>query len=430
MGKKLLIIDVAALGFDLLRANNIAACGGMEFKPAQSILPAVTCSVQASFRTAARPASHGMVANGVYVRDLRRAMFWEQSAGLVAGPRIWGDFRRRGGTVGLLFWQQSLGENADVVLSPAPIHKHHGGMIQDCYAQPAGLYQRLCEKTGRKFNLMNYWGPMASWKVGEWIADATATLLADQAAPDLCMVYLPTLDYDLQRHPAAHAANTKALAKTMGQLDRMVAAGRARGYDTLVFGDYAIVDTAPGDAAVFPNRQLAKEGLLTTRAVERMQYPDFHVSKAFAMVDHEIAHVYVRDSVDIPAVAAVMKSLPGVADVLDRAAQAAVGLDHANSGELVLLAAQGRWFAYPWWTDKRQAPDYARHIDIHNKPGYDPCELFFGWPPMSVSQNTARTRGSHGRVGVGREIAYASTLDLPPISDVVDLSAAVRDWLI
>lgn len=442
LGKKLLIINAAALGYELLKAHRALKWSELEFKPAQSVLPAVTCSVQASFRTATPPSRHGMIANGRYFRDLHKVMFWEQSADLVAGKRIWSDFRAAGGKVAMLFWQQSLGEDADVVLSPAPIHKHHGGMIQDCYAKPAGLYQTLCEQVGRPFNLMHYWGPLASPKVGDWIADATAAVLAGGLAgaePDLCLVYLPTLDYELQRHEHAHRANRRAVSRAMAQILVMYSKARQAGYEVLIFGDYAIADLASGDAAVYPNRRLLDEGLLAvrevrqasrlTRQARRLSYPDFHASRAFAVVDHEIAHVYVKDPADVPTARKVLGELPGIGQALTREEAAGVGLDHPNAGELVLVAKEGRWLAYPWWMDPKQAPDYAAHIDIHNKPGYDPCELFFGWPPMSVSSNTARIRGSHGRVGAGREIAYASTIPLPPIESLLDLSRAVCDYL-
>ena len=160
-----------------------------------------------------------------------------------------------------------------------------------------------------------------------------------------------------------------------------------------------------------------------------MLYPDFHASRAFAMVDHEVAHVYVKDPDDIQPARTVLESTPGVAEILDRPAQAKVGLDHPNSGELVIVAEEGKWLAYPWWSVKSEAPDYARHIDIHNKPGYDPCELFLGWPPISVSQDTARIRGSHGRVGPGREVAWASTVELGKPATLIELAEALRAWL-
>ena len=136
MPDKLLVIQVAALADDL--ARELPALP-LTWAAMDSVLPAVTCTAQASFRTASLPAAHGMIANGIFNRPLRKAMFWEQSAALVSGPRIWESFALAGKRTAMLFWQQSLGESVDVVLSPAPIHKHHGGMIQDCYSQPPSL---------------------------------------------------------------------------------------------------------------------------------------------------------------------------------------------------------------------------------------------------------------------------------------------------
>ncbi len=418
--KKLLVIDAAALAFD-------PQIEGLTFRPMQSVFPAVTCTAQATFRTGQPPARHGMVGNGIYARHLHRVMFWEQSAGLVAGGRIWDGFRKRGGAVGLLFWQQSLGEAADVVLSPAPIHKHHGGMIQDCYSQPPSLYEHLCRAVGRRFNLMHYWGPLASAKAGDWIAAATAAVLADGSGPDLLLTYLPTLDYDLQRYGPGHPKAAKATARLRRQLLHLVENARESGYEVLIFGDYAIAPTPGG--AVFPNRALRRAGLMTVRTVAGREYADLHASRAFAVVDHEIAHVYVRDEADVPQVAAVLRELPGIGEVLDRAAMAPVGLDHPDSGEIVLVAAEGRWLAYPWWEARRRAPDYATHVDIHNKPGYDPCELFFDWR-AGISEDTGRIRGSHGRVGEGREVVWAGTIDFPATPrDLVELAGLVRQWL-
>ena len=425
--KRLLIVQVAALGYELLRRHDALGWQGLSFRPAQSVLPAVTCSVQASFRTATLPASHGMIANGLFHRELNRPMFWEQSAGLVAGRRIWEEFRAAGGRVGMMFWQQSLGEAVDLVLSPAPIHKHHGGMIQDCYCQPPGLYESLCRQIGRPFKLQQYWGPLASAKVGDWIAAATAAVLAGPpSAPHLLMTYLPSLDYDLQRFGPEHPKAALALHKTLGQMSLLVAAARREEYDILIFGDYAIADARE---AVYPNRALRQAGMMNVRNVRGRLYPDFHTSRAFAMVDHEVAHVYVRDSSDVRAARQALAALPGVAEMLEPGRKADCGIDHANSGQLVILAQEGRWFAYPWWASKTERPDYATHVDIHNKPGFDPCELFFGWPPMSVCQDTSRIRGSHGRTGSGREVAWASTLPLAEAGTLVDLARGVREWL-
>ncbi len=422
--KKLLVVQAAALSYDAARALDVA----IEFRPGQSVFPAVTCPVQASFRTAALPDRHGMVANGLYDRAYRKARFWEQSASLVAGPRIWREFRRSGGTVALLFWQQSMGEEADIILTPAPIHKHHGGMIEDCYARPEGLYARLCRRIGRPFRLRHYWGPTASYKAGGWIAAATAEVLADpDLAPDLCLTYLPTLDYDFQRFGPAHPRSRRALEQLERQLALLLAAAEQRRYETVVFGDYAIVECA---GVVFPNRILRDAGLMKTRSVNGRRYADFHASRAFAVTDHEVAHVHLAAPDDVPAARDILAGADGVDAVLDRAAQAEQGIAHENSGELVAVARSGRWFAYPWWTESRHAPDYASHVDIHSKPGFDPCELFFSLFPPGVCQDTGRVRGTHGRIGADRAIAMASTIALRPEPDnLVGLAARVQDWM-
>ena len=426
--KKLLIVQIAALSTECAERLNPVP-GGITFKPLQSVFPAVTCTAQASFRTGTLPSQHGMISNGVYHHRLKKILFWEQAASLVAGPRIWDTFRARGGTVGILFWQQSLGESADLIVSPRPIHKHSGGMIQDVYTEPHGLYDSLCKQIGRKFNLMNYWGPLASHKSSDWIVESIGAVLSQpDLAPDLLLAYLPNLDYDLQRHGSGHPSVQRAINQTQAYLDTLYAQAQAAGYELLLVGDYAIRNAPHG--AVLPNLALREAGLFLTQNVKGMAYPDFFAGKAFAMVDHEVAHVYVPDTARLTETRDLLSALSGVEKVLDREAQARCGLDHANSGDFVLVAEEGYWFAYPWWTDNREAPDFSTHVDIHNKPGFDACELFFGWPPGSVSRDTSRVKGSHGKTGPGREIAWGTTLNLPGApTDLAELGQAVKAWL-
>jgi len=417
---KLLVVQVAALGWDL--AKDIPG-----FRAAEAFFPAVTCTAQAGFKTASLPREHGVVANGTRVEDLRKIMLWEQSAGLVNGERIWSRYRAGGRKVGMMFWQQSLGdEELDLVLSPAPIHKHSGGMIQDCYAKPDGLYERLSRQVGRPFNLMHYWGPLASRKSSAWITEATCALLRDaQFAPDLLFTYLPHLDYDLQRHGPDSPQARKALEFTVQCITRIKTEAQTQGYHWLFVGDYGI---QPVSGAVFPNRRLSEAGLLKTRAIKKMLYADLFATPAFAMVDHQIAHVYTRDARAMAAARDALAGLEGIERILDREDQVLCGLDHARSGDLVLIAEAGRWFAYPWWTEKKQAPDFATHVDIHNKPGYDPCELFFGWPPPSVSMDTTRVRGSHGRPG--DSVGWSTSLDFAAEpSTMLDVARFTKAWL-
>jgi predicted AlkP superfamily pyrophosphatase or phosphodiesterase len=420
--KKLLIIQVAGLNAPL-------DIDGLRFERIGSVFPAVTCTVQASFRTASAPSLHGMVANGLFSRRLRKPFFWEQSSRLVEGRRIWDDFRSNGGRVGMLFWQQSLGESVDLVLSPAPIHKHCGGMIQGCYSRPADLYRDLCLRIGRPFKLHRYWGPMASSKTGDWIASAAAAVIADpEIAPDLCLTYLPTLDYSLQRdNPTDGKSVSHAFRILRSQISLIRQSAEAFGYELLIFGDYNV---APVEGAALPNLSLRNAGLMSVRDIRGMLYPDFYGSRAFAMVDHEIAHVFIADPNDIERVQKVLSETPGIGEVVDKTGKAALGLDHENSGELILVAQEGRWLAYPWWERSKEAPDYAAHVDIHNKPGYDPCELFFGWPPGTISRNTGRIRGSHGRTDNGRDTIWGSTISsFGKPETLIELAQGVKSWL-
>jgi hypothetical protein len=233
------------------------------------------------------------------------------------------------------------------------------------------------------------------------------------------------LDYDLQRYGPESPQAKRAVTQMLDQLSRLKHTADHCGYDLLVFGDYAIAPCCNG--ALYPNRVLQKAGLLATRNIRNMQYPDFHTSKAFALVDHEIAHVYVQS--DMGKVRTTFEVMPGIDRVLEGDAMAQAGLNHSRAGDLILVANPGHWFAYPWWTDRREAPEYAGHVDIHNKPGYDPCELFWGWPPGTVSQNPDRLRGSHGRTGEDRQIAWCSTCIEDKQSSLLDLAIAVQQLL-
>lgn len=420
---KLAVLQVAALGWDFF-SKCVSTTRLPVFKKTRSIFPAVTCPVQATVRTGLLPSQHGMVANGRFFRDLRKVLFWEQASPLVEGRRVWEALRHeQDKSVAMMFWQQSLGEDVDFVLSPRPIHKHEGGMIQDCHSLPESLYAEVCQGTGKTFNLMHYWGPLASAKSSRWIVGALDHVMQHKQ-PDLMFGYLPHLDYDLQRFGPNHKKAVRAAAALVEMLEDFIRSCEQNGYDYIIYGDYEIGEVSHG--AVFPNRRLNDAGLFKTRTVQGMQYPDFFHYEAFAMVDHEVAHVYVSDPGKIEFVRQSFTGLRGVSRVWLREEADEIGLNHPNSGELILLAEPGAWFAYPWWNEKSEAPDYATHIDIHNKPGYDPCELFFGWPPMSVTTNTSKVKGTHGR---SCDVAWATSLpDEHAPENLAELGELIGAW--
>lgn len=412
-----LVIQVAGMGAgDLRRPPDRLHLPGASFGAVETVFPALTCTAQASFRTGLGPDETGVWANGFYARALARPLFWEQHAGLVAGPRIWDAARAAGRRVGMLFWQQSLGESVDLLLSPRPVHRHHGGLVQDCLDRPAGLYARLCAELGGGFPLHRYWGPLAGLASTRWITDATrAILAAPDLAPDLLFTYLPHLDYAFQRHGPGSAPAVQALDELAPELSKLWSEARARGYQVLVFGDYTLAPvTAP---PVHPLSALRAADLFATHAVRGRLYPDFFHSAAVALCDHEVAPVYARDAAAARAARRALEATPGVGEIVETPATRP-----ADAPDFVAVAEPGRWFAYPWWDRPAEAPDYAGHVDIHNKPGYDPCELFWGWPPPAVSQNPARVRGTHGRAGPDRAVAWAATAP-----DVFDGAASLPD---
>ena len=372
---KNLTVVAAGLGYKLLERNGMLEMAGLKFNAAPSVFPAVTCVAQATLRTGLSPAEHGIVSNGWWSEDLRKPLFWEQSAKIVKGRRIWEDRRDAGGTVGLFFFQQSLGEAADVIISPAPIHKHGGGMIMSSYTKPTGMIEIL-EKLHGRFPLWRYWGPLASPKVGRkcisYFEEMTNAHDVDEA-----YLYLPTLDYAAQKYGPDSSQACSALKEFRKQLERVADICMRRGCRLEVVGDYEISDVTTDP--VLPNVVLRRDGFFRTRTVGGMSYPDFYQSTAFAMCDHEFCVLIGPDGTK----AAEALLATGDYELPSPNSQ----LPTLNSQ--LLLAKPGSWCGYDWWTDRREAPDFASHVDIHNKPGFDPRELFFF--------NRGTVRGTHGR---------------------------------
>ena len=375
--KKLQVI-AAGLGYGLLERNGMTEIAGLKFEPRASVFPAVTCVAQATLRTGLKPSEHGMVSNGYWSETLRKPIFWEQSCRLVKGERVWSR------NSGVFFFQQSLGEDVDLLISPAPIHKHGGGMIMSCYTKPTGMAEVLAKLCG-KFPLWRYWGPLASPKVGRkcisYFEEMTNVRDVDEA-----YLYLPTLDYAAQKDGPDSSAAKAALKEFRRQLERLADIAMRRGCELKVTGDYEITEVTA--EPVLPNVVLRREGLFRTRTVGGMSYPDFHQSAAFAMCDHEVCVIVGPERER--AVEVLVKT--GELEVAEEGG----GQQAYDNKGVVLVAKKGSWCGYEWWTDRREAPDFASHVDIHNKPGYDPKELFFF--------NRGVVKGTHGR---NCEVAYA-----------------------
>ena len=356
--KKLQVI-AAGLGYGLLERNGMTEIAGLKFTPKESVFPAVTCVAQATLRTGLAPSEHGMISNGYWSETLRKPIFWEQSCRLVKGARAWSK------NSGVFFFQQSLGEDVELIVSPAPIHKHGGGMIMSCYTKPTGMVDVLTKLCG-KFPLWRYWGPLASPKVGRkcisYFEEMTNVHDVDEA-----YLYLPTLDYAAQKYGPDSSAAKAALKEFRKQLERIADIAMRRGCALKVMGDYEISEVTA--EPVKPNVILRREGFFKTRTVGGMSYPDFYQSTAFAMCDHEVCVLVgpERERAAEVLVGTGELEVPG----------AGGGQQAYDNKGVVLVAKKGSWCGYEWWTDGREAPDFASHVDIHNKPGYDPKELFF-----------------------------------------------------
>ena len=403
------------LGPDTPHLNSLAADGSAA--PIRAITPAVTCSAQATFLTGLLPRDHGIVGNGWYFRDLAQVMFWKQANQLVAGEKVWETARRRDPacTTAKMFWWYNMYSSAEWSVTPRPIYRADGLKVVDIYSHPADIRDRLVADHGA-FPFFNFWGPTADIRSSEWIAEASMSV--DRwYSPTLLLVYLPHLDYNLQRLGPGDPKIREDVRAIDAVCGKLIAHCRERGRRVIVLSEYGLV---PVTGPIHINRALREAGLLAIRDELGTDTLDAGASDAFAVADHQVAHVYVRDPAQIPEVAALLRSMPGVDQVLDRRAQHAIGLDHDRSGELVAIAARDRWFTYYFWLDDRQAPDYARTVDIHRKPGYDPAELFvdpaLAMPQLSVAATLAKkalgfrylmnvipldaslVKGSHGRV--------------------------------
>jgi predicted AlkP superfamily pyrophosphatase or phosphodiesterase len=374
-------------------------------RPLATVTPAVTCTVQATFMTGALPRQHGIVANGWLFRDLMEVWLWRQSNRLVAGEKIWEEGRRRDPafTTANLFWWYNMAASHDVGVTPRPIYRADGRKLPDCYTKPLELRDELTERLG-PFPLFEFWGPATSIASSRWIADA-ARHVRRTRAPTLTLVYLPHLDYDLQRFGPHDACIGKSLREVDAVAGELIADAARDGARVVVLSEYGITAVS---TPVHINRALRETGLLRVRREGDGELLDPAQSDAFAVSDHQIAHVYVAQPGRIEDVRRLVAALPGVERVLDRAEQAALGIDHPRSGELVALARRDAWFTYYYWRDDRNAPDFARLVEIHRKPGYDPVELFLDpairFPRLAVGWRLAK-----------RALGFASLMDVIPL---------------
>ncbi|MBX3452032.1 MAG: alkaline phosphatase family protein [Planctomycetaceae bacterium] len=431
MPQPVVLLNVVGLTLDMLGPNapNLSRLAKEGFaRPMSGVLPGVTCSAQSTILTGTLPREHGIVANGWYFRDLAEVWLWRQSNRLVHGETIADAGRKRDPsyTAAKMFWWYNMGARVEYSMTPRPSYPADGRKIFDSYSQPPELRDQLQSELGT-FPLMRFWGPGADISSSRWIASASIDVMR-RHRPSLTMIYLPHLDYNLQRLGPDDPRIATDIREVDTEAGRVIDAARELGMEVVVVSEYAITRTT---TPVHINRALREAGFLQVRR-EPLGWEtlDCGLSRAFAVSDHQVAHVYIDRRDDIEPVRHCLKTLPGVDLVLDRREQAEFGIDHERSGELVAVAAPEHWFTYYFWLDDRLAPDYARTIDIHRKPGYDPVELFVDpalrWPQLRIAHRLLKkflgfryymdiigldatiVRGSHGRLpSPGRETAEA-----------------------
>lgn len=368
-----------------------AAAGGLT--RVRPVVPAVTCTAQSTYLTGLPPAGHGAVANGWYDRELAEHHFWKQSNRLIHGEKLWETCRRHqpGFTCAKLFWWYNMYSTADWSITPRPMYPSDGRKVFDVTSHPLAIRDAIKRDLG-PFPFPAFWGPMAGIASSEWIA-ASARWIEERHQPDLALTYLPHLDYNLQRlgpDDPRLADDLRAIDRVVGELLDFYA---ATGVRVALLSEYGITAVRRSIAL---NRVFHAKGWLTVKDELGRELLDCGASRAFAIADHQVAHIYVNDPALISAVRTAVESVEGVAQVLDAKAQRSAGLDHARSGDLVALAHEDAWFNYYYWEDDQKAPDFARCVDIHRKYGYDPVELFLDpaltLPRVQVAAKLLRRR--------------------------------------
>lgn len=380
----------------------------------EPILPAVTTSVQSTYVTGKQPSESGIVGNGWYDREDCEVKFWKQSNKLVHGEKIWEKAKKADPsfTCSSMFWWYNMYSSADYSVTPRPNYLADGRKLPDCYSHPASLRDELQEKLGQ-FPLFQFWGPGANIKSTRWIADASM-LVDDLYDPTLSLIYLPHLDYCLQKYGPDFSRISKDLNEIDAVVQNLVEFYERKNARIIILSEYGI---SPVSNPVHLNRLFRENGLLQIREERELELLDAGASKAFAVADHQVAHIYINDPSVAPKVRSLLEKVNGIEFVLDREEQVKYGLDHERSGDLVVVATENSWFTYYFWLDDAKAPDYARCVDIHKKPGFDPVEMFMtskvraGYKLMRkkagfryvmdvIPLDATLIKGSHGRTNV------------------------------
>jgi len=433
---KTVVIDIVGLSSRLIGPHTPFLQKWVASNTLQTItpmLPAVTTAVQSTYLTGQTPAGHGVVTNGWYNRTTCEIGFWKQSNRLVQAEKIWERAKREDPsfTCANMFWWYNMYSSVDFSVTPRPNYLSDGRKIPDCYSHPADLRDHLQKALGT-FPLFHFWGPGADIKSSAWIAKASM-IVEEKYSPTLSLIYLPHLDYCLQRH--GHDDNK--IAADLSQIDDLVSElvgfFQQKNAHIVLLSEYGIT---PVHKPIHLNRIFREKGFIQVRTERGLELLDPGASRAFAVADHQIAHIYLNDSSLTAEITDILKNTPGVEKVLDEQGKKAYGLNHERAGDLVVVADQDSWFTYYYWLNDAQAPDFARLVDIHRKPGYDPVEMFmtsklraaykllrkklgFRYLMDVIPLDATLIRGSHGRTDTPVEdhpvLITQKALDMPAV---------------
>ncbi|RIW18377.1 alkaline phosphatase family protein [Algoriphagus lacus] len=373
--KKTVVLDIVALSPRVIGEhtpflkNWIASKKQAVIEP---VLPAVTCSAQSVYLTGKWPTENGIVGNGWYFQDECEIKFWRQSNKLVQAEKVWEVLRKENPdfTVANMFWWYNMYSSADYAVTPRPLYPADGRKLPDCHSQPMELRDKLQSELGQ-FPLFTFWGPNTTIESSKWIADA-AKKVEEWYNPTLNLIYIPHLDYNLQKYGIDFSKISKDLREVDELAKDLVTFFENRGAEVLLLSEYGITSVSK---PVHLNRIFREKGWIQVKNELGRETLDAGTSAVFAVADHQVAHVHVNDHSKLAEVKALLEKTPGVEKVLDTQGKKDYHIDHVRSGDLVVIADADSWFTYYFWLDDTKAPDYARCVDIHRKPGYDPVEL-------------------------------------------------------
>ena len=367
-------------------------------QPLSSTFPAVTWPAQATMLTGKTPSEHGVIANGFYWREEQKVEMWTAWNDKIQAPQIWDRLHAISPDLTSAVWfpMLSKGCGADWICMPAPVHNPDGSESLWCYTKPTQLYGELLE-TLDHFPLKHFWGPLSNIQSTEWIIRSAVQAISKNQ-PRFSFLYLPHLDYAAQKQ-GPNSPEALAAVKELDGVIQVLADGVHAVLDpadvTWVFASEYVISEV--NHVTYPNRVLRDAGLLQVRVEDDGEHLDLN-SSAWALVDHQFSHVFIKDAdpTVIQRVKQLFESVDGIAEVLTAEKQAERGLAHERSGELMLVSTSNSWQAYYWWLQDDACPAFARTVDIHRKPGYDPVELYFDMATRSTPLDATLICGSHG----------------------------------